>query len=319
MKALAETRIRDLPLGELKDLLATGRLTIHYGAAVVKLHGALPGMTQALHQVYGTYRFHPNGHPFHDYHVQLKRGRGVRAFIRPQARFLIDGLQPFEPFPAANALPLFEWGVNWCFGQRANQFVVLHSGTLARGDAAVILAAPPGSGKSTLAAAMMLRGFRLLSDEFGVLAPETGVLHPMLKPIALKNESVPLIRALSTTAVIGPLYRGTRKGDVAHLAPDEASVDAVDRPARPRLVIFPSFQAGSRLGCHRLSGEAAFANLAFNSFNYPLLGPTGFEAVANVIDACPAYKLRYSDLDQAIDHIGELLDEAEASGISKGK
>ncbi|MCG5517321.1 MULTISPECIES: HprK-related kinase A [unclassified Ectothiorhodospira] len=303
-------RLQECNPGELSQRCRAGQLHIDYGAALVRVRSPLDAFARTLQRTYGAFRPPQSDQDaFADYHVEVVRPRGPRAFIRPQSQFRIDGIQPFDPFPCSNALPLFEWGVNWCFGQRANQYILLHAGVLAKGGRAVIMAAPPGSGKSTLAAAMMLRGFRLLSDEFGVLRPDTGDLVAMLKPVALKNQSVEIIRAFSEDAVIGPLFTGTRKGDVAHLAPNDISVDAIHQATRPALVIFPSFEAGATLNSRRLPGKDAFAHLAFNSFNYHLLGPIGFEAVADVIAACPAYQLRYSDLDAAISHIEGLLDQ----------
>ena len=306
-------RVRDLPIDTVVSRCVTGQLHVDYGAAKVRVRCSFRDFARTLHLVYGSFNPAPDASEFADYHVQIRSGRGFRTLIRKQSRFLIDGVEPFDPFPASSALPLFEWGVNWCFGQRANQYVLLHAGALALGDGAVIMAAPPGSGKSTLAAAMMLRGFRLLSDEFGVLRPETGDLIPMLKPVALKNQSVEVIRSFSEEAVIGPLFTGTRKGDVAHLAPNDASVDAVHRPAHPKLVLFPTYESGTGLDARRLPGEEAFARLAFNSFNYHLLGPVGFEAVARVIESCPAYHLRYSQFDEALEWIQARLTETEAA------
>lgn len=312
-------RLREHPLRALNRQARRGRLYIDQGASTVRIRSSLQDFIQVLHRLYGNFPSLPADTDFADNHVELRAGRGLRAVFRRQSCFLTEGSQPFDPFPIDGALPLFEWGVNWCFAQNAHQYVLLHAGVLAKDDRAIAMAAPPGSGKSTLAAAMMLRGFRLLSDEFGVLRPETGDLIAMLKPVALKNQSVEVIRAFSEQAVLGPLFLGTRKGDVAHLAPDEASADAMHRPARPTLVIFPSFEPGAALDSRRLTREDAFAHLAFNSFNYHLLGPIGFEAVANVIAACPAYRVRYSNLDAAISHIDTLLDEADAKAAADAK
>ena len=57
--------------------------------------------------------------------------------------------------------------------------------------------------------------------------------------------------------------------------------------------------------------EQAFARLAFNSFNYALLGPVAFNAVADVADHCPAYQITYSNLDEAIRCIRDLLGECD--------
>jgi HprK-related kinase A len=304
------TRLRDLPPDVILNRCKSGRLQLDYGAATARLRCTIANFAASVRLVYGGFHAQVSQSDFSDYHIRLRRSLGLRAILRKQSRFQIDGIEPFEPFPIHGALPLFEWGFNWSFSHRGNQFLLLHAGALAREGRAIIMAAPPGSGKSTLAAAMMLRGFHLLSDEFGVLDPETGNLRAMLKPVALKNQSVELIREFSPDAVIGPLFTGTHKGDVAHLAPNDVSVDAIHRPAPPALVLFPEYRPDASLSVQRLPDEEAFARLAFNSFNYHLLGPIGFEAVANVIESCPAYKLRYSDLDQAIEGIGELLDEA---------
>ncbi|MCB1908305.1 MAG: HprK-related kinase A [Rhodocyclaceae bacterium] len=289
--------------------LRSGGLWIDYGACVARVRTPIAALADQLGLLYHAYPL-AQQRDFADYHVSVDYGRGLRRHLRPTCRFAIDGVEPFEPFPVDNALPMFEWGVNWCFAQRGNQFVLLHAGVLARAGRAVVMAATPGSGKSTLTAAMMARGFRLLSDEFGVLDPATGELRAMLKPVALKNRSIDVIREFSADAVIGPVFRGTRKGDVAHLAPDLASAATVTQNARPALVIFPRFIDGSGLELKPQPPEQAFSRLAFNSFNYALLGQVSFDAVADVAAGCPAYELRYGRLDEAIRCIADLLADA---------
>jgi hypothetical protein len=43
-----------------------------------------------------------------------------------------------------------------------------------------------------------------------------------------------------------------------------------------------------------------FAALAFNAFNYNLLGAVGFRSVVHLVRTCPAWQLVYSDLDDAL-------------------
>ena len=298
-----------ISLAKISSALKTNNLNLDYGACRVKIMGRGTRFEESLKVVYRAFRFIED-EPFSDFHVRLHPGSVARRLIRPTVHFTIDGIHPFDPFPLSDALPMYEWGVNWCFAQRFNQYVLLHAGALALGDRAVIMAAVPGSGKSTLSAALMLRGFRLLSDEFGVLDPDTGDLLPMLKPVALKNRSIEVIRSFSNDAWLGPTFKGTRKGDVAHLAPDEASVSAVRQPAKPALVIFPKYEAGAELSLKPQAPEQAFARLAFNSFNYALLGPVSFAAVADVAASCPAYELRYSRLEDAARCLQDLLLEA---------
>ncbi len=287
-------------------------LIVDYGACAVRVRSRLTFFNRAFEQLYRCFEYLPAAR-FADFHVAMSSGHGVRRFFRRQARFLIDEIEPFEPFALTNAFPLYEWGVNWCFGQRFNQYVLFHSGALAIGDRAVVMAATPGSGKSTLTAAMMLRGFRLLSDEFGVLDPATGCMLPMLKPVALKNRSIDVIRSFSDTAFLGPTFPGTRKGDVAHLAPDACSVDSAHRPARPVVVLFPVWREGAALELKPQAREQAFARLAFNSFNYALLGPVSFEAVTDVVASCRAFQLTYGSLEEAVTCVRELVEDSSGA------
>jgi hypothetical protein len=43
-----------------------------------------------------------------------------------------------------------------------------------------------------------------------------------------------------------------------------------------------------------------FPALAFNAFNYGLLGAVGFQSVVRLVRQCPAWQLIYSDLDDAL-------------------
>jgi HprK-related kinase A len=244
-----------------------------------------------------------------DVTLDLRRVRGVRGRFRPQCELLCDRVPELEPFPLDTPLPLLEWGTNYALARRLFCYLLLHAGVVERGGRAIVMPALPGSGKSTLTAALSLRGFRLLSDEFGVVRIEDARLLRMLRPLALKNESIDVIQRFEPTAVIGPRFPKTHKGTVAHLAPLAAHVDARHEAAAPALVVFPRFDRTAGVELERVQKTRAFARLAVNSFNYHALGPEGFEALGQLVDESSCWQLRYGDLDGAIKALDELLDE----------
>jgi HprK-related kinase A len=214
--------------------------------------------------------------------------------------FRCDGRQPFEPFPADSPLPLFEWGCNALIGRRLNDLLLLHAGVVERDGLALLLPALPGSGKSTLTAALSQRGWRLLSDEFGAFDSESGTFRAVLKPIALKNQSIGVIRRFAPQAAFGPEFPKTRRGTVAHLAPPHDAVARRHEHARPGAVVLPKWIAGSPTRFEPLTENVVFPALAFNAFNYGLLGAVGFQSVVRLVRQCPAWQLVYSDLDDAL-------------------
>jgi len=245
---------------------------------------------------------------FADIRVSLLPGSRWR-WRGQQVSLWSEGRRPFEPYPIQSALPLFEWGGNWLLAQRLNAYLLLHAGVVARGDRAVILPAEPGSGKSTLTCALHLAGWRFLSDEFGVIDPTTGMVLPMLKPAALKNRSIDII-GRRPGAVLGPVFAGTRKGDVAHFVPDRHSFLSRQRGAQPTLVVFPRFRAGAALACSALTTAQTAMRLGMNSFNYGVLGPVGFDAAIAIARRTHGHELVYGDLDEAIAHVEALFERA---------
>ena len=176
----------------------------------------------------------------------------------------------------------------------------------------MILPGVPGAGKSTLTSYLIHRGWRLFSDEFTLLAPETLTLHPFPRLIPLKNNSIEVIRQAVPEAVFGPEIPGTRKGRVAHLRPGVDHLRRMADPARPRLVVFPRYEAGADTQLSPIPAPEAFAELTHNAFNYVLLGAVGFTAVADLTDAARCYRLRYSALEDANERLTALLREVAA-------
>lgn len=300
-------RVSEASASALAGALGADGVGIDFGAVRVRIRAKVPAVAELLKTVYGAYVFEPADGLF-DVSVCIRPVAGLRAWLRPQIELLCDGVRDFEPFPADTPLPLLEWGTNYAIATRLYCDLLLHAGVVERGGRAVVMPAMPGSGKSTLTAALSLRGFRLLSDEFGVIRLSDSQLVAMLRPVALKNASIDVIQAFAPHAVMGPRYPKTHKGTVAHLAPLAEHVDARHRPATPALVIFPRFDASAGVEFEAVPRARAFARLAVNSFNYDALGPDGFDALTALVQASSCWTLRYGDLDGAVRAIGDLLD-----------
>lgn len=311
--------LRAAPVSRVREVLAGPGLWFDYGALALQVRSDSAALAEQLKAVYGVFPLTPAG-AWADLHVEIRRPRTLRRWLAPQVVFRSDQQEPFEPFPATSPLPLLEWGGNWLIGQQLHNLLLLHAGTVERDGRALLLPAVPGSGKSTLTAALSLRGWRLLSDEFGAFDTEKQAFVPLLKPTALKNESIDVISRFAPKAALGPRFPKTRKGTVAHLGADAQAFSRRHELAKPGAVILPRWIRGSATKLEPLTPQRQFASLAFNSFNYAMLGDDGFRAVVGLVRQCPCWSLVYSDLDSAIAAIDKVwAEDVVAAAVARGE
>jgi len=273
---------------------------IRIGAYTVRIQSPLPAIAHGLRLLYADYPLEAET-AFTDFHVSVRHPRNLRRWLAPQAIFRFDNYVPFKPLPADQAYPLLEWGLNWCFSTQYHRHLVIHGAVIEKNGRALILPAPPGSGKSTLCAALVNRGWRLLSDELTLVTLEEISIVPMCRPVSLKNESLQIIQNFEPTVTMGPPAFDTSKGTVGHMRAPTESVLRSQETALPAWIAFPKYEAGAAAQLNEHPKAAAVMKIADNTFNYSMLGLRGFETVAKLVDQCDCYTFNYSNLDEAID------------------
>jgi HprK-related kinase A len=291
--------VADLGRAELARRLGGPGLLLRTGPFVSRIQSNISLVADGIQLLYADNPVEATG-GFADFQVRLRRSSGLRRFWHPQVRFYDNGREPFAPLPLAQAWPMFEWVMNWCVSNRAHSYLLLHAAVVERNGCAIILPAPPGSGKSTLCAALVCRGWRLLSDELTMVRRSDGMLVPLVRPVSLKNASIDVIRAFAPDAILSPSVPGTNKGTIAHLKAPPESVARVSEPARARHVVFPLYATGASTMLTPLSKGQLFMQVAENAFNYLVLGPDGFDCLAGMVDECDGHAFTYSRLDEAI-------------------
>jgi HprK-related kinase A len=297
--------VGELSNAELRELLRTQRFTLRIGPFLVRLRSVMPEVQAALALLYGAHEIDTGADGAH-FVIRVDHPGIVRRFFRAQVQFTIDSRQPFFPLPASMAAPMLEAGLNWCIGKSANQFLVIHSATLERDGRALLMPAPPGSGKSTLCAALVARGWRLLSDEFALVDPATGMLVPVPRPVALKDASIDVIARWAPDALLGPSVVNNEGELVAYMRPPAASVRESEVTCRPGWIVLPQYVAGADTTATTMTRARALMHLADNSFNYNFHGRLGFERLAGIADRAPAVTLRYSRLDEGVEAVDRL-------------
>lgn len=291
--------VSDLTYPALAQSLEHGGINLRIGFCVVSIRSSFPSVAQGIHLLYADYPLEP-AQGFADFHISVEPPRNLRRWFAPQAIFRFDRFLPFKPLPAAQAYPLLEWGLNWCFSTQYHRHMVIHGAVIERNGRALILPAPPGSGKSTLCAALVSRGWRLLSDELTLIQLDELRVVPMCRPLSLKNESLQIIQDFEPGTTFGAPAHDTSKGTVGHMRAPASSVQRGQESAIPAWVVFPQYQAGAAAQMTAIPKPEAFMRIAENTFNYSMLGLQGFQAIGQLVDRCDCHSFGYGILDDAI-------------------
>ncbi len=291
--------VSSLSRDELGRRLRGPGIDLQTGTFVTRLRSTIAHVADGIALLYADYPLpaHPG---FADFYVNMRHSGGLRRFAGRQVLFDHDGHAPFRPLPLDQAFPMFEWAMNWCVSSRAHDCLIIHAAVIERNGCAAILPAPPGSGKSTLCAALVHRGWRLLSDELTLVRLTDGRIVPLPRPVSLKNASIDVIRAYVPEAVFSRAVQDTNKGTVAHVKAPADSVARALETARAAWIVFPQYQAGAAPTLEALDQGRAFMQLAGNCFNYSLLALPGFNALGRLIGGSASYQFRYSALDDAV-------------------
>ena len=297
-------KVCQLAAGELHRSLRKPGIRIRTGPFVCHVKANFAAIAAGVELLYQDFPCEADG--FADFYLNLARPKTLHYFWRPQVACYLNGDSPFSPLPSDQAFAAFESLLNWSIYSTTCNHLIIHGATVERNGFAAILPAPPGSGKSTLCAALVSRGWRLLTDELTLVAPSSGLIVPLARPISLKNNSIDLMREYAPQEVFGPKIHNTIKGTIAHMRAPSDSVARMDEAAMPGWLIFPKYQSGASTSAVALPKGQAFMRLSSGLVNYPVLGAQGFEALTRLIDRTDCYNFTYSELDEAMAWFGAL-------------
>ena len=272
------------------------------GPFVTALRSNSRQISECISKLYSLYQF-VGEDTFADFDISVV---DRRSFISGHQSHFRAGLEtPFPPHDPNHALPLLEWGSNWCVAQTCNAFLVLHCGVVHFKGRTFLLPASPGSGKSTLSVSLDQIGGQLLSDEFGLLDPDTLDAHAYPRLVPLKNDAIGVIKTSFPDATLGPTIPDTRKGTIAHYRPTKESIEGPSS-RKPDAIYFPLFDRSAEPSIMNIPKEEAFIKLTNNAFNYHLLGKVGFDALVRLVSECETCAFTYNSTESAV----KLLSEA---------
>ncbi|GAB3001945.1 HprK-related kinase A [Psychrosphaera aestuarii] len=291
-------KIKELPQSQLKK---GNILKFDVGPFSVSVDSDFDVVYQEISKIYSEFTALPDN-SFVDFEIRLRTSKSfIRRFVRKQCIFSLGDNEPFTPIGASQAFPMFEWGLNWCISSHSHQYLIVHAAVIEKEGVCIVMPAPPGSGKSTLTALLVYSGWRLLSDELTLIDTDSGLIQPLARPINLKNQSIDVVQNAFPNAIHSDIVRDTHKGDVCLFKAPDSALQNINIKSKATHVIFPKYVVNTDIYSEAMSQDKVFFSVIENSFNYNILGLSGFNTLTNFVDGIQGYSLQYSDNSAAID------------------
>jgi HprK-related kinase A len=282
------------------------QLSLKIGPATFRIGSAWRQPVAQLAQLYADYP-QVSGE-IADFTVRLEPAGAFRRWVRPSIFITGDhGLADAAPMSLTHGLLAAEMGMNLQMALGWRRHLLLHASSVEKDGRALVMTGESGSGKSTLAAQLGERGWRLMGDEFALLDLATGSVFPFPRLISLKNEAIGVVAGETPGERMGPLLKGTAKGDIRHLVPRADAVARMGEGAKPALLLFPRF--GHAAEVRPVGQGEVFMRLTQASTNYVALGEPGFRALTRFVQDVPAQAIDFPSGEAAVALVERLWDE----------
>jgi len=188
--------------------------------------------------------------------------------------------------------------------------VVVHSGAVSSNGNGILFCGSADSGKSVLSYAFARRGFRYLSDEYGLFAPDTLQVFPFPRGISFKPEAAQLFPELK------PLLDGAEvlwRNKKRHMLSFRSlSIEVATTPAKASFLFFVKYDRSDYPQVAAISARDAVEKLR-GSWNLYVLSPresrsfSRTDALVALCNNARCYELVSGDLDKTFDLVNSVV------------
>jgi hypothetical protein len=186
------------------------------------------------------------------------------------------------------ALEWLLWYVNRLVVGASGEYLLVHAASVEIDGRAVLLPGASGAGKSTISAALVLDGFRYVTDELVALTANGDCVVAFPRSLNLDRGS---LLALAAMSFVAPLP----ESGVLHLSPEALRPGVADRSV-PSMVVFPHHRPKGVSSLHVLADEDALFELMTHTVNLDDHGGRGMQVLGHLVERCPCYRLEVVDL-----------------------
>lgn len=216
------------------------------------------------------------------------RRDGEEVAVGPEAGAVVDQLL---------------WQISVDTLARPQRCVLVHAGAVVSpAGGGMLILGESGAGKTTLVAALVQDGFGYLSDEAGVLDPDTCLLQPWPRPLGFKHPERPLARF----ACLFPPPGTAGAHETRHVRAELLRAGAIAAPSPVRHVIDYRYEPGAEPNVLPLSRATTLARIGSAAPGLRDHGQAGLDILGRMVRGASTHELVSGDLERSVALVREL-------------
>lgn len=245
-------------------------------------------------------------------HLRIKTGADLKLVIAIEPdgrafRLTMNGALQGGPLPPEHLLPLLQDRLRKYAYQRRAYLIAVHGAVVTDGVQTMVLAGLSGSGKSTLAAALLSRGYKLVSDEPAVIDPMSGGAWPIPLGLGLKAGSWSAVLRDYPALNELPVHIRWDGQPIRFLGSDEIDFYMAIAACPVTHLIFPRYNADSAGTIEPLTPVQGLRAITEAGYQVPGLDEKRVAQILDWINGLSCYTLFYSSTDEALGLLKEVL------------
>ena len=191
-------------------------------------------------------------------------------------------------------------------GRQPRQWLgILHASAVGARGRCVVFPGAKGAGKSTLAAALVAGGAEFVADDYAPLEQASWRVWPVPYASGIKRGSWRPLRRRYPDLHARPVHQLAGL-HIRYLELGAARMAPLDRGLPVEALVFPRYEAGAALEQERMTPAEAMGGLC-RARSMLDRRPEVLAETLRWVESVPAYRLRYGDLDRAVEQVFSLL------------
>lgn len=205
-----------------------------------------------------------------------------------------------QDISATNHLRQLEYSIMESIIEFNNKNIWIHAGAVAQAGQAMLIAGQSGCGKSTISLGLCQHNgpWRFLGDDTIPICMDSQRAYPFLR--------TPWYRRAHDKELPSERIWELKKQDVEL---DESLV--CQGPARLAMVIFPVYRYGAPVKSEHMSRMQVAWEVINNCVNFSAHGLEALKFISQITAIIPAFRIEYSDSQEAIQQVKELWDHQQ--------